>query len=61
MKKTDFKNKTSEELQKLLAEKRSALKDFRFNISGTKTKNVKGGANLRKETARILTILNTDK
>ncbi|MEI6296829.1 MAG: 50S ribosomal protein L29 [bacterium] len=57
MKKVDFKNKTQEELNKLLSEKRVALKDFRFNSSGSKVKNVKEGAVIRKEIARILTLL----
>ncbi len=56
---SDFKNKTKEELNKTLAEKRIALRTFRFNISGSKVKNVKEGMNLRKDIARIMTELKT--
>ena len=55
---TAFKNKTSDDLKKLLAEKRKALQTFMFNMSGPKTKNVKEGKNLRKEIAQIMTELN---
>jgi ribosomal protein L29 len=58
MKKVEFKNKTAEELKKILAEKRSALKDF--NWKGA-TKNVKTGSIVKKEIARILTALNSKK
>lgn len=61
MKKVDFKNNTKEELLKLLSEKRASLKDFKFGSAGGKTKNVKEGASLRKEIARILTALRTNK
>jgi len=39
----------------MLVEKREALRLFRFNISGSKVKNVKEGAAHRKDIARILT------
>ena len=61
MKKIDFKTKKEGELQKLLTEKREAVRAFRFGISGSRTKNVKAGHDLRKEIARILTVLNTIK
>ncbi|HBM45733.1 MAG: hypothetical protein UT05_C0008G0011 [Parcubacteria group bacterium GW2011_GWF2_38_76] len=61
MKKVDFKNKTTEELQKTLIEKRNALKDFNFKSSGGATKNVKTGNITKKEIARILTALNSKK
>lgn len=51
-------NKNKNDLTKLLAEKRKALHSFRFNIAGSKTRNVKEGRNLRKEIARIMTELN---
>lgn len=43
------------DLEKLLSEKREALRVFRFGVSGSKIKNVKEGANLKKDAARILT------
>ena len=61
MKKVDFKNKTKEELAKLLSEKRVSLKDFKFGASPSKTKNVKEGLSFKKEIARILTALRTNK
>jgi ribosomal protein L29 len=53
----EFKGKTEKDLNKLLADKRKALQTFRFNISGSKTRNVKEGKGLRKDIARILTEL----
>lgn len=55
MKKHDKQN--IDDLQKMLAEKKSALRAFRFGISGSKSKNVKEGHNLKKEIARALTEL----
>ena len=55
----DFSKKTKAELSRLLVEKREELGKFRFEMSGSKIKNVKQGMNLRKEIARILTALNT--
>lgn len=57
MKKVDFKTKSSVELHKLLTEKREALRVFRFGISGSRTKDVKAGRNLRQEIAQIMTTL----
>ena len=54
----DLINKTEKELQVLLKEKREALRVFRFAMSGSKTKNLKEGALLKKEIARIMTVLN---
>lgn len=58
MKIKDFKNKTEKELKALLGEKRVALRNFRFSIAGSKIKNVKEGYVLRKDIARILTLVN---
>lgn len=55
----ELKNKTEKELKDLLAEKRAALRVFRFSVAGSKTRNVKEGMALRKEIARILTSLKT--
>lgn len=51
-----FKQDTKE-LIKMLAEKKEALRNFRFNIAGGKIRNTKEGRDLRKEIARILTEL----
>lgn len=47
--------KTDIELEKLLGEKKAALRVFRFGFAGGKTKNTKEGRLLRKDIARILT------
>ena len=53
----DLKNKSPKDLEKMLVEKREALRAFRFGISGSKTRNVKEGSALRKEIARLMTEL----
>lgn len=53
----EFQNKTDSDLKKILAEKREALRKFRFDVAGSKIKNVKEALTLRKEVARILTAL----
>jgi ribosomal protein L29 len=56
MKNTNEYNKLSDaELAKTLEEKRVAVRQFRFDITGSRVKNLKEGANIRKEVARILT------
>ena len=57
----DLRKKTPGELDKELGEKAVALSNFRFGTSGSKTKNVKAGKNLKKEIAQILTILKESK
>lgn len=51
----NFKDKIDKDLIKLLGEKKDALSNFRFGISGSKTKNLKEGKNIKKEIAGILT------
>ncbi len=53
-----IKDKSSENLQAELSEKREALRVFRFGGAGSRSRNVREGRNLRKEIARILTELN---
>lgn len=55
----DLKTKSDGDLQKTLDEKRKALLDFRFDVSGTGKRNAKDAVNLKKDIARILTELNT--
>lgn len=57
----EYKNKNPQELTKLIAEKREVLRDFRFNSTGSKTKNVKLGKTTKKEIARIMTELSIRK
>jgi len=51
----DLKKKSIAELAKERAQKEKALREFRFGIAGSKTRNTKEGKNLRKGIARILT------
>lgn len=52
---TDIKKKDTAELPKLVLELREKLRQFHFNMGGSKIKNVKEGRELRKSIARILT------
>lgn len=57
MKSKELQKLGDKELIKLLEEKRAAVRQFRFNISGSKVKNIKEGAVAKKDVARILTEL----
>lgn len=61
MKKATYTDKKPDELKELLEEKRVSLRKLRFETSGSKTRNVKEGSNIRKEIARIMTELNKTK
>ncbi len=54
-------NKSPKELISLLGEKTLALRNFRFSVAGSNTRNVKEGYALKKDIARIKTILNAKK
>ena len=55
MKYKQIREKKGAELQKLLSEKREALRTIRFGEAGSKSKNVKEARMIRKTIARILT------
>lgn len=57
---SDLKAKNPKELRKLIAEKKSALQEFRLGNARSKTKNVKEGRGIRKEIAQIMTALNAN-
>ncbi len=61
MKTKDFKKsvggKSAKELKAMLAEKRVALRAFRFAVAGSNTRNVKEGHALKKAIARMETAL----
>lgn len=57
----EYKAKTVEDLNKIIVEKREQLRHFRFDSTGSKTKNVKTGRTLKKEIARIMTELTIRK
>lgn len=54
---SEFTKKEATELQKMLADKREALRAFRFGAAGSRSRNVREGRELRKTIARILTEL----
>lgn len=58
MKTKDIKGKSASDLKKLLSEKAGALRDFRFGIAGSNSKNVREGRNLKRDIARINTQIN---
>lgn len=51
----EIKGKSKEELATMLVGSHAALKNFRFGITGSKTKNVREGREFRKRIARIHT------
>lgn len=55
MAKSDLEKKSEKDLLKELQEKRKALRDFKFSIWGSKTRNTKEGSGLKKEIARLMT------
>jgi ribosomal protein L29 len=57
----ELKNKTPQEIQKMIALKKEELRNFRFGSAGTKTKNVKLGKTTRKDIARMMTELSIRK
>ena len=54
----DLIKKNHKELKDMLAQKRVALRSFRFSVSGSNARNVKEGKALKRDIARILTLLN---
>jgi len=54
----ELKAKDAKDLEKLLYEKKEALRALRSNLSGSKSKNVKEVSAMRKDIARMLTELN---
>lgn len=57
----ELHNKTDHDLNKELGDKREMLRKFRFDVSGSKIKNVKEARSLRKGIARILTVVEMRK
>lgn len=53
----DLKKQDVAELQKQVADKREALRVFRFGGAGSRTRDVRAGRMLRQEIARALTEL----
>ena len=57
-KKQTLTNHSPDDLRKIVAEKREELRHLRFAVAGSKNRNVKQAATLRKAIARALTELN---
>ena len=55
---TKLKNRSAEELRKEVAEAKEKLWELRREIAGGKVKNVKTRGALRRDVARMLTIIN---
>ena len=53
----EISKKSKEELEKLHGDMLVSLRNFRFGLAGSKTRNLKEGRNLRKDIARVLTAL----
>ncbi|HZI95753.1 MAG TPA: 50S ribosomal protein L29 [Candidatus Paceibacterota bacterium] len=54
----ELRLKQEEELNQLLSESQKKLRELRFNLAGGKVKNVRTIRVLKKDVARIITILN---
>lgn len=54
----ELRLKQEEELNQLLSESQKKLRELRFNLASGKVKNVRTIRVLKKDMARILTILN---
>lgn len=61
MKYADIRKLSDKELAKALESGRAAVRQFRFDVTGSKVKNIKEGANAKKAVARILTEMNARK
>jgi ribosomal protein L29 len=60
-KKTNYKTNTAAELVKIAQDKREELRALRFNVAGSKNREVKQAQKLRKDIARALTALTATK
>ena len=58
MKPEELRKKDKEQLKELLKQKKEKLQEVKNNLSSGRVKNVKEARKLRKDIARILTILN---
>ena len=57
MKSKELKKMSERELEKLLGEKQKEVRQFRFDVTGSKVKNLKEGKSAKRDVARILTEL----
>jgi len=61
MKRAELEKKSKKELQELLSNDREKIRRLKFDLSAGKVKNVREIRKLRKDVARILTVLKTKK
>lgn len=61
MKIKELREKNAEELKKLLAEKKEAARGLRFSIASKQIKDNREFRNIKKEIARIMTLINQSK
>jgi len=54
---SELRQKSKSELQKLLQDSRKRLRQLRFDLAAGKVKNVREIRKIKKEIARILTLL----
>lgn len=57
MKAKDIRKKSPGDLSKQMVELETELREFRFGMSGGRTKNVKRARAIRKDIARIKTVM----
>lgn len=57
MKAIDVRKKTDSELMKALGELEIELREFRFGMSGSRTKNVRKARGIRADIARIKLVM----
>jgi len=58
MKISELRQKSPAELQKMLSEYREKLRQLRFDLAAGKVKNIREIREVKKDIARILTLLN---
>ena len=58
MRVSELRQKPKTELKQILEEEREKLRQLRFNLAAGKVKNIRETRRIKKEIARVLTILN---
>ena len=61
MKTEELRKKDKSELKKLALELKKKLSDIRFKFSASQLKNVKERGNVKREIARVMTIIRENK
>jgi len=61
MKAKEIREKSKDEIKRLIREKRSLVRSLRFDIISRQTKDHRDYRDARKDTAKLLTVLNEKK